>query len=193
MPWTTAPRNALHVMSPPAFPAIDDLHNSRQQQQNQQKEEAALSVSDQRTLYLVNIFIVDTTCFLNSFSALCEAKLVDVHRRMLRLDSSLTLLEEQLRSGSRFEETVGHCVRKFYRKNPDQNEVEDCGLINLDKLCIPALELVTAGESFPWAIIFHFLGGNDWDSFAGSVIDDRCWQSFHMAYLDPNSLGGKRL
>ncbi|XP_043703831.1 WASH complex subunit 3-like isoform X2 [Telopea speciosissima] len=107
MPWTTAPRNT------PTFPAIDEFHNLRQQQQTQQKEEAVLSVSDQRTLYLqVNIFIVDTTRFLNHFYALCEEKFVDVHRRILRLDSSLTLLEEQLRSSYRVEETEGHCVDK---------------------------------------------------------------------------------
>ncbi|XP_042498096.1 WASH complex subunit 3-like isoform X2 [Macadamia integrifolia] len=113
MPWTTASRNTPPARSPPPFPAIDEFHNLRQQQQNLQKEEAALFVSDQRTLYLVNIFIMDTTRFLNHFSALCEEKLVNVHRRMLRLDSSLTLLEEQLRSSYRVEETEGHCVGRL--------------------------------------------------------------------------------
>ncbi|KAL4191854.1 hypothetical protein AMTRI_Chr06g169290 [Amborella trichopoda] len=87
------------------------------------EEDNALSISDQRTLYLVNIFIVDTARFLNRFSALCEQKLADVHRRILRLDATLTLLEAKLRSidgieeikdGSRvkercFEYTNGSC------------------------------------------------------------------------------------
>ncbi|XP_077251715.1 uncharacterized protein LOC143890928 [Tasmannia lanceolata] len=59
--------------------------------------EEELSVFDQRTLYLVNIFIVNTTRFLNRFSAICEEKLADVHR-ILRLDATLTLLEVKLRS-----------------------------------------------------------------------------------------------
>ncbi|KAL5998498.1 hypothetical protein ACLOJK_009441 [Asimina triloba] len=77
---------------------------------------AALSISDQRTLYLViisillagwtssssaskvNIFIANTARFLNSFSAICEQKLLHVHRRILRLDATLSLLEAKLRS-----------------------------------------------------------------------------------------------
>ncbi|KAI3916901.1 hypothetical protein MKW98_014362 [Papaver atlanticum] len=67
-------------------------------------EESIISASDQRTLYLVNIFIVQTARFLNRFSFLCEDKLSTVHRRILRLDASLTLLETQLRSISEEEE-----------------------------------------------------------------------------------------
>ncbi|XXG49430.1 hypothetical protein AAC387_Pa02g3619 [Persea americana] len=63
-----------------------------------QEEEAPLSVSDRRTFYLVNIFIADTARFLNRFSAICEEKLSDVHRRILRLDATLMLLEAKLKS-----------------------------------------------------------------------------------------------
>lgn len=44
------------------------------------------------------MFVVHTTRFLNRFSALCEQKLAEVHRRMLRLDATLTLLEAKLKS-----------------------------------------------------------------------------------------------
>ncbi|OVA03072.1 WASH complex [Macleaya cordata] len=64
----------------------------------EEEEEAIISKSDQRTLYLVNIFIVHTARFLNRFSFLCEEKLATVHRKILRLDASLALLEAQLRS-----------------------------------------------------------------------------------------------
>eukprot|EP00249_Psilotum_nudum_P009662 c22075_g1_i2 orf=99-647(+) len=53
---------------------------------------------DQRTVFLVNIFIVHTVHFLNKFSSICERKLADVHRRILRLDTTVSLLEAKLRS-----------------------------------------------------------------------------------------------
>ncbi|XP_078441115.1 uncharacterized protein LOC144711065 [Wolffia australiana] len=55
-----------------------------------------VAISDRRTLYLVNIFMGNSANFLNSFAAVCEDKLLDVHRRILRLDSSLRILEEKL-------------------------------------------------------------------------------------------------
>ncbi|KAJ6847971.1 uncharacterized protein M6B38_115715 [Iris pallida] len=55
-----------------------------------------LAVSDQRTLYLVNIYIGNTVRFLNSFSSICEDKLSQLHRRILRLDATLTLLEAKI-------------------------------------------------------------------------------------------------
>ncbi|XP_074591195.1 uncharacterized protein LOC141847115 [Curcuma longa] len=61
-------------------------------------ELAELSISDQRTLYLANIFIGNTARFLNSFASLCQDKLAQVHRRILKLDANLTLLEAQLQS-----------------------------------------------------------------------------------------------
>ncbi|XP_077250132.1 uncharacterized protein LOC143889712 isoform X2 [Tasmannia lanceolata] len=81
------PRNPLFQLP---FPPANTIEVS--------SHEEELSVFDQRTLYLVNIFIVNTTRFLNRFSALCEEKLADVHRRILRLDATLTLLEVKLRS-----------------------------------------------------------------------------------------------
>ncbi|XP_072964193.1 uncharacterized protein [Typha angustifolia] len=68
------------------------------QEAGEGEEAEALSISDQRTLYLVNIFIANTARFLNSFSALCEDKLAHLHRRIVRLDASLTLLEAKIRS-----------------------------------------------------------------------------------------------
>ncbi|KAL3677954.1 hypothetical protein R1sor_020910 [Riccia sorocarpa] len=58
----------------------------------------APSVFDQRTLFLVNTFIIHTVRLLNNFSVLCEDKLADVHRRILRADATLFLLEAKLRS-----------------------------------------------------------------------------------------------
>ncbi|RZC59526.1 hypothetical protein C5167_006829 [Papaver somniferum] len=70
----------------------------REEEGGVEVEESIISASDQRTLYLVNIFIVQTARFLNRFSFLCEDKLSTFHRRISRLDASLTLLETQLRS-----------------------------------------------------------------------------------------------
>ncbi|KAH9329054.1 hypothetical protein KI387_001162, partial [Taxus chinensis] len=54
----------------------------------------------------VNIFTVHTMRFLNRFSALCEQKLAEVHRRILRLDATLTLLEAKLKSVDGLEEVA---------------------------------------------------------------------------------------
>ncbi|BBN01599.1 WASH complex subunit CCDC53 [Marchantia polymorpha subsp. ruderalis] len=58
----------------------------------------ALSVANQRTLFLVNTFVIHTVRLLNNFSVICEDKLADVHRRILRADATLYLLEAKLRS-----------------------------------------------------------------------------------------------
>ncbi|KAL6652993.1 hypothetical protein ACP70R_011918 [Stipagrostis hirtigluma subsp. patula] len=58
----------------------------------------AVAVSDQRTIYLVNMFIADTVEFLNSFASLCNDKLALLHRKVVKLDSSLALLEAKLHS-----------------------------------------------------------------------------------------------
>lgn len=63
-----------------------------------EEDESWIPMSEKRTIYLVTVFIVHTTRFLNRFSALCEQKLAEVHRRMLRLDATLTLLEAKLKS-----------------------------------------------------------------------------------------------
>ncbi|WOK95596.1 WASH complex subunit CCDC53-like [Canna indica] len=75
------------------------------EEQEEEEEVAALSVSDQRTLYLVNIFIGNTARFLNSFASLCQDKLAQVHRRISRLDANLSILEAQLRSTCPKQET----------------------------------------------------------------------------------------
>ncbi|RWW79235.1 hypothetical protein BHE74_00012490 [Ensete ventricosum] len=48
--------------------------------EEEEEEEATLAISDQRILYLVNIFIGNTARFLNSYASLCQDKLADVHR-----------------------------------------------------------------------------------------------------------------
>ncbi|GLJ44545.1 hypothetical protein SUGI_0935350 [Cryptomeria japonica] len=68
------------------------------------EDEAFTPMSDKRTIYLVNVFVVHTVRFLNRFSALCEQKLAEVHRRILRLDATLTLLEAKLKSVDGLEE-----------------------------------------------------------------------------------------
>ncbi|CAN6234550.1 unnamed protein product [Urochloa humidicola] len=57
-----------------------------------------VAVSDQRTIYLVNMFIANTVEFLNSFAATCDDKLALLHRKIVKLDSSLALLEVRLHS-----------------------------------------------------------------------------------------------
>eukprot|EP00850_Spirogloea_muscicola_P020524 SM000219S06669 [mRNA] locus=s219:55462:57431:+ [translate_table: standard] len=55
-------------------------------------------VADQKTLVLVNTFIVNTVQLLNSFSGICEDNLAKISRRIQRLDVQLLLLEAKLRS-----------------------------------------------------------------------------------------------
>ncbi|TVU13546.1 hypothetical protein EJB05_40606, partial [Eragrostis curvula] len=65
---------------------------------NDEESVRAIAVSDQRTIYLVNMFIANTVEFLNSFAALCDDKLALLHRKIVKLDSSLALLEAKLHS-----------------------------------------------------------------------------------------------
>mmetsp|Transcript_19781 Transcript_19781/g.37740 ORF Transcript_19781/g.37740 Transcript_19781/m.37740 type:complete len:206 (+) Transcript_19781:276-893(+) len=61
--------------------------------------EASLpAVPDQKTLVLINTFIVQTTGMINRFSALCERKLESVDRSIKRVDIQLQLLESKLSS-----------------------------------------------------------------------------------------------
>ncbi|CAA6664198.1 unnamed protein product [Spirodela intermedia] len=88
---------------PPAAPAaaaaaaLEDNHDE------------LVAICDRRTLYLVNIFLGSSANFLNSFAAVCEDKLADVHRRILRVDSTLRILEAKLCSASK---NSGHAGRK---------------------------------------------------------------------------------
>uniref|UniRef100_A0A0D6R2F2 WASH complex subunit 3 n=1 Tax=Araucaria cunninghamii TaxID=56994 RepID=A0A0D6R2F2_ARACU len=70
----------------------------------EEEDETSIPMSDKRTIYLVNVFMVHTARFLNRFSALCEQKLAQVHGRILRLDATLTLLEAKLKSVDGLEE-----------------------------------------------------------------------------------------
>ncbi|CAL5033117.1 unnamed protein product [Urochloa decumbens] len=65
---------------------------------NDEESVRAVAVSDQRTIYLVNMFIANTVEFLNSFAASCDDKLALLHRKIVKLDSSLALLEARLYS-----------------------------------------------------------------------------------------------
>ncbi|XP_068667359.1 uncharacterized protein [Aristolochia californica] len=87
MAWTSPPRSPFSAVR---LPSTNEVFPP--------EEEAALAFSDRRTVYLVNIFIANTARFLNRFSSICEEKLADVHRRILRLDATLLLLEAKLRS-----------------------------------------------------------------------------------------------
>lgn len=53
---------------------------------------------DRRTHFLVNTFVIHTVRLLNNFSVICEDKLADVHRRIVQVDATLSLLEAKLRS-----------------------------------------------------------------------------------------------
>uniref|UniRef100_A0A1D1XFF7 WASH complex subunit CCDC53 n=2 Tax=Anthurium amnicola TaxID=1678845 RepID=A0A1D1XFF7_9ARAE len=93
-----------YAPAPPAWPPP-----SQEEQQDEAAAAAALAISDRRTLYLVNIFLGSAARFLNSFAAVCEDKLADVHRRILRLDSTLRLLEAKLSGTSKSGDGEGGC------------------------------------------------------------------------------------
>uniref|UniRef100_A0A0E0KNU7 Uncharacterized protein n=1 Tax=Oryza punctata TaxID=4537 RepID=A0A0E0KNU7_ORYPU len=79
---------------PPSAPATRDEGFEDEEEESAR----AIAVSDQRTIYLVNMFIANTVEFLNSFAAQCNDKLSLLHRKIVKLDSSLNLLEAKLRS-----------------------------------------------------------------------------------------------
>ncbi|XP_020113936.1 uncharacterized protein LOC109728032 [Ananas comosus] len=125
--YPTGPQNPSFLSPSPSsssssFPAPPPLFRSPPSSSSaaevaaDEEEAEALSVSDQRTLYLVNIFVGNTARFLNSFASLCQHKLAHLHRffppqislwlidigvtlfsRIVRLDASLTLLESKLK------------------------------------------------------------------------------------------------
>ncbi|GAQ78781.1 hypothetical protein KFL_000180630 [Klebsormidium nitens] len=78
-------------------------------------------VPDQKTLVLVNTFVVHTTQFLNRFAALSENKLADINRRIHRIDAALALLEAKLRSA---EQQLGG------RAPTPTNEREPAGMVD---------------------------------------------------------------
>ncbi|BAF14328.1 uncharacterized protein [Oryza sativa Japonica Group] len=81
---------------PPSAPAPRD--EGFEEEEEEEESARAIAVSDQRTIYLVNMFIANTVEFLNSFAAQCNDKLSLLHRKIVKLDSSLNLLEAKLRS-----------------------------------------------------------------------------------------------
>ncbi|MQL92076.1 hypothetical protein Taro_024699 [Colocasia esculenta] len=124
MSWTAAPAAGgapRSLLSP--FPQIQSATPpSLEDQQQDEAAAAALAISDRRTLYLVNIFIGSAARFLNSFAAICEDKLADVHRRIVRLDATLKLLEAKLSgTSSNASGEGGEEGRK-----PDQEQQHHC-------------------------------------------------------------------
>uniref|UniRef100_A0A6V7QUS3 WASH complex subunit CCDC53 n=1 Tax=Ananas comosus var. bracteatus TaxID=296719 RepID=A0A6V7QUS3_ANACO len=106
--YPTGPQNPSFLSPSPSsssssFPAPPPLFRSPPSSSSaaemaaDEQEAEALSVSDQRNLYLVNIFVGNTARFLNSFASLCQHKLAHLHSRIVRLDASLTLLESKLK------------------------------------------------------------------------------------------------
>lgn len=92
-----APAAAGTSNSPSPQISVPHLPYLIHQEEDSAEDEAALSISDQRTLYLVNIFIGNTSKFLNSFASVCEKKLLALHRRIVRMDAMLMVLEAKLR------------------------------------------------------------------------------------------------
>ena len=56
------------------------------------------AVPHQTTLHLVNNFVLQTTRFLNRFSAVCEEKLSDVSKNIQHLETQLSIIEAKLDS-----------------------------------------------------------------------------------------------
>lgn len=93
-----------------------------------------VSTVDQRPLFLVNVYIIHTVRFLNKFSAVCEQKLAEVHRRILRIDATLTLLEAKLNSIDcldKVRESSGHDVSPNLPISTVDRVPEDGGGITL--------------------------------------------------------------
>lgn len=59
-------------------------------------DSAASAIPDQRTVALINTYIVRTAATLNGFSASCEETLTQVHVSLDEADTRLQLLEYQL-------------------------------------------------------------------------------------------------
>lgn len=56
------------------------------------------SIPTNKTLSVVNHFVINTTEFLNKFTYLCETKLSQVAREIERLEITMTILEKKLES-----------------------------------------------------------------------------------------------
>lgn len=53
------------------------------------------------------MYIIHTVQFLNKFSSICEQKLAEVNRRILRIEATLALLEAKLKSIDGLDNVVG--------------------------------------------------------------------------------------
>lgn len=54
------------------------------------------AIDQAKTLARINFFVTNTVSFLNHFSTVCEDKLLQVHERLQKVESSLLLLESKL-------------------------------------------------------------------------------------------------
>ncbi|GBG89396.1 hypothetical protein CBR_g49187 [Chara braunii] len=64
-------------------------------------ERTVVAVPDQKTVVLVNTFIVRSVAFINRFAAICDERLEQVNRKIHQLDTTLSLLEANLSSVGR--------------------------------------------------------------------------------------------
>ena len=54
------------------------------------------ATSHQKTVLLVNTFVINTARLLNKFAKQCELKLDKVHRRIREVEYTVTMLEQRL-------------------------------------------------------------------------------------------------
>ncbi|KAJ7513679.1 hypothetical protein O6H91_23G010400 [Diphasiastrum complanatum] len=113
-------------------------------------KEANVPVPFERTLFLVNVFIIHTVRLLNKFSAICEQKLADVHQRIVRLEATLSLLEAKLMSvdglekaGNVLDSTTRPAVHHF----TTDREPEKLAVVHTDALSCSSLSSSSATNS----------------------------------------------
>lgn len=59
---------------------------------------AAPGFTDQKTVTLINTYVVQTARLINNFAATCEGRLLATHAQMQELDTRLAMLERRLAS-----------------------------------------------------------------------------------------------
>uniref|UniRef100_A0A0E0DC85 Uncharacterized protein n=1 Tax=Oryza meridionalis TaxID=40149 RepID=A0A0E0DC85_9ORYZ len=89
---SAAARSPVRSPPPPPPPSAPATRaEGFEEDEEEEEEESARAIA-------VNMFIANTVEFLNSFAAQCNDKLSLLHRKIVKLDSSLNLLEAKLRS-----------------------------------------------------------------------------------------------
>lgn len=54
------------------------------------------AINQRELVTYINMFLIRTCAFLNSFSSKCESKLAELHTRLESIDTSITLLETKV-------------------------------------------------------------------------------------------------